>query len=150
MARKLWDQREIYGHPFANLAEVEAFWARFLHDHRGITSFTVVDDELPAYVSAGRWVALCPYCNAGIGCWDQNPRGCCLECGTVYRIRFPAPAERAIAEPELLSRPKRHQHWFPHLGEKAETLPLDRGVAELGLAATLLPASMVGAPAEVP
>lgn len=58
-----------------------------------------------AYISGGKWIADCPRCNGGIAAWSDNPKGCCLDCGTIYRVKFPPKAETERAISVLAERP---------------------------------------------
>lgn len=78
------------------------------------------DRTVPAYVSENRWCADCPACDAGIFCWSENPDACCLRCGSVFRVEWPA--EKAAAEKVLEDRPPANRHWQPHRGETVEKL----------------------------
>lgn len=70
-------------------------------------------ETLPAYVSDGRWVADCPHCNGGIGCWPAMPDGCCYDCGRVYAIEFPPSRDLGAAVSVLEKRPEEARHWKP-------------------------------------
>jgi len=74
---------------------------------------------LNAYVNHSRWVADCPVCNGGLAVNPDMPSGCCLDCGTVYTIRFPTDpdaVERTLCErPNLTNR-----NWQP--GETVDKL----------------------------
>ena len=104
---RLRDQRDMHGAP-----TIEAQHERWA-DHLARHGLTMTEDRrvVIAYVSDGRWVAQCPECNGGIACWDENPHGCCLDCGHVYRVKFPA--DHKIAEAILLQRPVNGRHWLP-------------------------------------
>jgi Zn ribbon nucleic-acid-binding protein len=115
---KIHDQRDVLG-PLT-VPHQEAHWAQFLFDRR-FGRVPVKDARvLTAYVSDNRWVANCPECNGGIAAWDENPHGCCLDCGHVYVVKFPK--DYKIAEALLLQRPPEHRHWMAHLGEPVANL----------------------------
>lgn len=111
------DQRHIYGlDADADPQHVEAFWTdwgrRKGFPNRGMARDLARSDQtLPAYINLGRWCASCPGCNGGVAAWWGNPNGCCLDCGTVYAIEFPA--ELAEIEEALTSRPPKHRNWRP-------------------------------------
>lgn len=92
--------------------------------------------HVSAYVSAGKWMAKCPGCNDGIACWPFYPRGCCLGCGTIYKIVFPAEAEIEHALAALAIRPEHLRFWHAHEGEPAEQLHQEN--ARLGITPELL------------
>lgn len=110
------DQRQI--HAGATPDEQRTFWITNL----ALQGITMVNDRrtLTAYCSENRWVADCPNCNGGIACWDQNPHGCCLDCGHVYTIRFPK--DHHLAAAFLEQRPPGNRHWHPHRGETIRDL----------------------------
>ena len=106
------------------------------------------DEPLEAYANHGRWMADCPVCGSGVAAWTENPRGCCLECGTVWTVTFPA--DHRDAEEVLVLRPLENRNWRPRAGEPIGFLALEnaehgyevpvkqRDVAEqLGLATIL-------------
>ena len=67
---------------------------------------------IPAFVSAGRWVADCE-CGAGIGCPDPawGTHGVCRDCRARYALVWPD--ELAEIEAALEARPLRNQNWKP-------------------------------------
>ena len=116
---KLRDQRDMHG-PDTVEGQRE-HWAWFLAERRGGLAPIVDFRKVDAYVSGGRWVADCPACNGGIACWDENPHGCCLTCGRVYTVVFPAKHDEAATV--LLARPDEHtRNWHPHRGETISDL----------------------------
>lgn len=66
---------------------------------------------VPAHVSDGRWVFDCPCGSAGLASHEWAT-GICIDCGTIHAVAFPA--QRADVEAELLARPVRNRHFFPH------------------------------------
>jgi hypothetical protein len=113
----------------ATIPEIEAYWARHA-TAAGIElpagwegRSTLIDTKtaVSAYVSADRWVADCPHCSGGIAAWSENPRGACLSCGRIYRIRFPK-ARRKI-ETVLAKRRPANRHWL--LGETVDQLAVE-------------------------
>jgi hypothetical protein len=116
---KILDQRDIHG--AFTVDGQRDHWVRFLRDSRGGLAPIIDKRTIVAYVSDGRWVADCPHCNDGIACWDENPQGCCLGCGHVYRVRFPDGHKEA--EIILTARPmQRNRNWHPHRGETLDHL----------------------------
>ncbi len=78
-----------------------------------------------AYVSGGTWIADCPSCNGGVAAWPYHERGCCLDCGTIYRISYP-PQDQIEAAVKILSeRDEHHRHWHVHLGETVDHLEVE-------------------------
>lgn len=93
-----------------------------------------------AYVSDGRWVADCPggptgKCAGGMACWPEHERTCCLDCGTVYRVRFPAAHEIREATEVLEARPPEARHWHPHRDETVSDLKRENVTRGYGLTA---------------
>jgi hypothetical protein len=98
------DVRDIY--QVADLDDVPTFWR--ISVGRALTRS---GQTLDAYVSDGRWVADCP-CRGGIVASREMAEAACLDCGTVYAIRFPENAGEI--EAVLLARPrKENQNWRP-------------------------------------
>lgn len=113
----------------ATREDVEAFWEEHAaaRVERGFPPYATAPNRnaavksrqhLTAYVSDGRWVAQCPggpngSCNGGIAAWPEHAYGCCLDCGTVYPIDFPAAHTIAEATEALLARPPENRHWRP-------------------------------------
>jgi hypothetical protein len=118
--------------PLSSAEEVEAAWREFgervgffERQRRGDLSTGLRQSRktLQAYVSGGRWIAACPNCNDGVACWPENPKGCCLGCGTVYRIDHPSEDEIARAETTLAARPNPvTRSWHRHQGETIDEL----------------------------
>lgn len=76
-----------------------------------------------AYISGGKWVADCPTCNGGIAAWVDNPRGACLDCGTIYDVKFPPAADVAEAIDVLSARPDPlTRSWLVQKGETVADL----------------------------
>lgn len=97
-------------------AALERQWEAFYLDNwaevTGELNLRPGQGTLSAYINRGRWVADCPVCLAGIACTPAYPRGCCLECGLLYTIRFPP--RRGDIEQLLLRRPVVNRNWWPH------------------------------------
>jgi len=113
--RAAWSQR--------GFASKEEWWAWSIRRHGlpnapGGTGRMRRSDlpPLPAFVNHGRWVAVCP-CGAGIGVDPDDPDAGCIECGRIYRIDFPPPAQVRRIERALLLRPEANQNW-----ERGETV----------------------------
>lgn len=98
------DQRTMTGdRPHATVDDVRTYWAMWARERgfalrSGVTSRELtlrIDLEATVYVSAGCLVADCPNpeCNGAAACWEQNPEACCLDCGTVFRPRWPTAEE---------------------------------------------------------
>lgn len=89
--------------------------------------------EIPAYVSAGRWVADCPTpgCNGGIACWPDNARACCLDCGYIFKVKFPNRDVIDRAQKTLLMRPEEFQNWRPDQGETPKVLEAENVLTAL-------------------
>lgn len=121
----------------ATVAQVEAYWQQFLQ--RAGKKPVVRDATLGAYVNHGRWVADCLYCAGGVACWSENPRGCCLDCGSVYKIRFPKDTARAVEV--LEQRPEINRNWRPDAGETLGFLALENAENNLPVPASVLAAA---------
>lgn len=122
MRNGIHDQRDI--HHAHSVDGQRDFWIMFLRDRRGGLTPIMDARHVYAHVSDGRWVANCPQCNGGIACWDENPHGCCLDCGHVYSVRWP----EGYKEAELIlgTRPNPfNRHWHPHLGETLEAIRVE-------------------------
>lgn len=115
---KLHDQRETLG-PLT-VEHQRAHWEWFLRERRFGRTPIADPRVLTAYCSDNRWVADCPECNGGVSCWDENPHGCCLDCGHVYVVKFPK--DYKIAAALLEQRPPGARHWHPHRGETVDQL----------------------------
>jgi hypothetical protein len=77
---------------------------------------------LVVYVSGGRWIADCPDCNGGVPAWPGHDRGCCLDCGTVYRLAYPPEAEIREVVALLAVRPELDRNYWCHRGDTVEKL----------------------------
>lgn len=82
---------------------MRAHWDQFLAERRGGLKTHDGGKTVQAYVSENRWVADCPGCNGGIACWSENPEGCCLTCGGIYKVQYPA--DHAAIATTLEKRP---------------------------------------------
>jgi hypothetical protein len=76
------------------------------------------DGIVKAEIHRGRWIALCPQCEAGVGVHPEWPVAYCGSCGAALRVVVPA-AWRSI-EKLLVNRPTKHQGWL--VGETLEDL----------------------------
>lgn len=99
---------------------IRAYWGWFLKERRGGKTIRDTGATVGAYVSANNWVADCPTCGGGIACWELNPHGCCLTCGSLYQVVFPN--QHQAAAQVLADRPPRNRHWFPNRGETVQDL----------------------------
>ncbi len=90
---------------------MKTHWVTFLAQRRGGLQPHATGKTVNAYVSENRWVADCPGCNGGIACWSENPEGCCLTCGGVYKVAYPA--DHKAATKVLEQRPPAARHWNP-------------------------------------
>ena len=128
MSEGIRDQRQMSGvMPVETPEQVEQFWEGYAERMRAAAKpayrLTKSRKRPRAYVSAGRWVADCPECSGGIAAWAEHPRGCCLDCGTIYTLRFPSEEERRDAEKVLMARPDdATRSWFCHQGETVADL----------------------------
>ena len=120
---ELRDQRTMVGpRVHASVAEVEFAWEEHVREH-GLPirarageysrELRQSDQSLAPYVDGGRWVADCPGCRGGIACWPENPRACCLGCGTIYPVRFPSRQAIDAATLALVVRPDERRGWYP-------------------------------------
>lgn len=75
-----------------------------------------------AYVSGGKWIADCPVCNGGIPCWHENPRGCCLDCGTIFQVDNPKPDEVDRVNELLAVRDLHLRNYHRHRDDTVEKL----------------------------
>jgi len=85
------------------------YWTEFLE--RNGRHVTPDHRTVDAYVSDNRWLADCPSCGAGIHAWSENPECCCLLCGHLFAVRWPA--DKSEAEQVLEERPPSARHWQP-------------------------------------
>lgn len=91
-------------------------WTRHL---RGLGLVPTPDARrLVGYINHGRWVADCINCGGGVACGPSLPEGCCLDCGHVFGIDYPADWRDAVRE--LEARPQRFRNWEP--GETVQDL----------------------------
>jgi hypothetical protein len=67
---------------------------------------------LAGYVNHGRWVTDC-LCGSGVACAPDCDECVCLECGTVYGVKFPGAKAVAAATKALVSRPMSKRNWTP-------------------------------------
>lgn len=100
--------------PHETVDDVVSYWRAFAREkgfslRAGVVSheLTWTDRESEVYISASRLVADCPNpeCNGAAACWRENPDACCLDCGTVFKLKWPPVAELAEASAILLHRP---------------------------------------------
>jgi hypothetical protein len=102
------------------VADVRAYWQVWAAEHGfvgehglrepGELSFT--GEAVTAYVDDSRWVAECLNCRAGMAAWPDHDEACCLDCGHVYRVRFPHPRVRRQLEELLNARPDPSTRWW--------------------------------------
>ncbi len=110
----------------ATVADVRASWEAWAAQNgfqaqlRGepgdrVNELRELDDEVSARVELGRWLAECPSidCHGAAAAWPKNPRACCLDCGTVFPVKFPTSGEISKAELVLAARPLDNQGWNP-------------------------------------
>jgi hypothetical protein len=128
------DQREMIGADVRHetVADVEAAWEDWAERYglsyrqrRGDNTRDLRRSPkiVVAYISGGRWIADCPRCNGGIAAWRENPRGACLDCGTIYRVKFPSKAESERAIAVLAERPDpTTRSWHVHERETVDDL----------------------------
>ena len=118
------DQRTMSGAQLhTSVEDVEAFWQQHADAMRAKLGFAFAEarssqafveeaDELVAYVNHSRWVADCPYCNAGIALWHDNPRAACLSCGRIYTsVRWPRMWKQLADLAESVTVPDEHVNW---------------------------------------
>jgi len=95
--------------------------------------FDAEDKPIP-FVSAGRWVCLCPHCGNAPS-FDPTWRAAlCFECGARF-LDLDPPAGWEQAEAILMRRPAMNsRHWFPWAEPLAalEAENLAHGIAPLG------------------
>jgi hypothetical protein len=108
------------------VADVRASWEQWAAQNgfqaqlRGepgdrVNELRELDDEVPARVEHGRWLADCPAidCHGAAAAWPKNPHACCLDCGTVFPVKFPTSGTISKAELVLAARPLENQGWNP-------------------------------------
>jgi hypothetical protein len=113
----------------ANVDDVRAAWQEWANAFglpaRGRTGDFSTDlrrsrKVATVHISAGNWVADCPGCNGGVPGWPGHEDGCCLDCGTIWKLDYP-PADEISELVELLAvRPPEQRNYFPHKGETIE------------------------------
>lgn len=128
------DQREMIGadRRHETVADVEAAWEEWVARHGlphrrrhgdNSTDLRETRKTVRAYISGGKWIADCPNCNGGVAAWRGNPRGACLDCGSIYRVNFPTRAEEKQAVELLAARPDPlTRSWHRHTGETVDEL----------------------------
>jgi hypothetical protein len=127
--------------PLGSVEQVESFWTTYAASHGfrrdGEVEHTLIEErkKLIPHVSDSRWCADCPNCGGGIACWDANPRGCCLDCGHVYPIKFPPAKVRTEAEAILLERPEGNRNWRPEVESPKDLRRENEAAREFGLMA---------------
>lgn len=112
---------------------VEALYARALAWGRASGRFEELSlrAERPfAEVNGGRWLVRCPNCGNGMLGDPDWASIACLECGRVYRPRYPNPPTVAAIEALLLVRYEGNQHWQP--GEDMANLQRENDEHGLG------------------
>lgn len=130
------DQRTMVGYAVhATAAEVRIGWENWARE-RGLAVRRRAGDlsadlrkrpeRVVAYVSDNCWTSDCPICNNGMPTWPEgNPEACCLDCGHIFDVDYPAGAELGEIVEALEARPARNRHFRPQDGETAETLRLE-------------------------
>ncbi len=99
------DQRTMTGPThLSTVKQIRAKWADTL-------PLVETGRRVYAYVNAGRWVADCPVDNGGIACWDGNPDGACLDCGSGFMVGFPGNVDEIVDVVE--GRPEANRNWTP-------------------------------------
>ncbi len=97
------DQRHAYR--CETVEEIESFWLDTLdRTHRAPWTNDPLD-EVDAYINRARLLVDCPACNSGAYAWNRNPLACCLDCGLLFKVRFPSPFELSAAIRLLAVRP---------------------------------------------
>lgn len=121
------DQRHGYEHlDTDSVEEVAAWWDSMLARRRPPIPVRVREgEEVEPYISHSRWVADCD-CGGGMLCWDRNPYTCCLDCGSVWNVKWQQPAMRSEVIRAIAVRPDaRHRNWDARArtkeGERVET-----------------------------
>jgi hypothetical protein len=114
------DQRHAYG--CETVEEIELFWLETLERSHVPLHATDPLDEVDAYINRARLLADCPGCNAGAFVWNRNPLACCLDCGLLFKVRFPSPFVLAAAIRLLAVRPVVNCNWNAHKGETVTEL----------------------------
>ncbi len=116
----LADQRHAYR--CETVADIEDFWLAAL-EQKNLTPRTSDPlDEGDAYINRMRLLVDCPSCNSGAYAWNRNPLACCLDCGLLFKVRFPSPFVLAAAVRLLAVRPVVNANWNAHKGETLEEL----------------------------
>lgn len=86
--------------------------AAFARDRKEVP--TARGDSITVYANEGRWLADCPYCNAGMTTQQDWPDIRCFGCSGIYATVVWPDAETAKdIEAELLMRPMKFQNWIP-------------------------------------
>lgn len=140
------DQREMVGEiRHETVADVEDAWRQWGETHGFIYRQRKGDNTrdlrtstkaVLAYISGGKWVADCPTCNGGIACWCDNPRGACLDCGTIYPVSFPSKSDTTAAIDLLSVRPDpMTRSWLVQKGETIKELADENDQYAVGSAA---------------
>jgi hypothetical protein len=88
-------------------------WSTDLHRSR---------KTVQVYVSGGKWIGDCPECHDGIAGWPMHEHGCCLGCGTIYRLEYPSADEIPRIVELLQARPEKERHYNWHTGETLDDL----------------------------
>jgi hypothetical protein len=112
------DQRHGYG--LETVEEIETFWLEHLAKRNLEPWFD--NREVVPYINRGRWLVDCPACNAGNFAWDRNHLACCLDCGLMVKVMWPAPLFRSQAIRLLAVRELANQNWNAHKGETVDEL----------------------------
>lgn len=121
--------------------DVEAAWQRWA-DREGLTVRRRQGDystdlrrsrkAIVVHISGGKWIGDCPECRGGVAGWPCHPHGACLDCGTIFKLLYPTPAECLELADLLRVRPERERNYFPHLGEDIEMVRRENRVNKYG------------------
>lgn len=119
----LRDQRTMTGvTPLDSQEAVKNVWGHYAQ----MTGRIIVESNvvLHAYVSDGRWVADCgtPGCTGGLACWPEHKQACCLDCFTLFSVKFPPRRQIEDATVVLMEREEVNRNWRPDRGEKVAML----------------------------
>lgn len=118
-------------------ADVETAWQTWA-DREGLTTRRRQGDwstdlrrsrkTIVVFVSGGKWIGDCPECNGGVAAWPFHEKGCCLDCGTIFRLEYPPVDEVEEIAQLLARRPEQHRNYHPHQGETIDDLRRENAV----------------------
>lgn len=119
--------------------DVEEAWERWA-DREGLpirrrqgdfsTDLKTSRKTVEVYISGGKWLGNCPNCNGGIPGWPNHPRGCCLDCGTIFQLDYPPEAETLELAKLMSARDEIDRNYFRHLGETLDDVRATQPVFE--------------------